>query len=79
MLLQLPPEDGFPTMYLDAVEQIEFHERRYHWDSGARTARMYNGNLVWQPGITLFSALFAPGQPAQTIDSPGAGGGTMEA
>lgn len=59
MLLQLPPEDGFPNMYLDAVQQIEFHGEGI-MGFGRAHSTLYKGNLVWQPGIAAFSALFAP-------------------
>ncbi len=59
MLLQLRPQDGFPNMYLDSIEQIEFPDQG---TLGFRRAQsdLYSGNLVWQPGIAIFSALFAP-------------------
>lgn len=59
MLLQLPPEDGFPNMYLDSLKNIEFHDQGA---LGFRRAHspLYKGNLVWRPGIAVFSALFAP-------------------
>ena len=59
MLLQLPPEDGFPTMYLDSAEQIEFQDQGTLGFRRAHSA-LYKGNLVWQPGIAVFSSLLAP-------------------
>lgn len=59
MLVQQRPPGGFPRMYLDSIDQIEFLDdgafgfRRAH-------STLYKGNLVWQPGIAVFSALFAP-------------------
>lgn len=59
MLLQLGPQNGFPTMYLDSAEQIEFLDEGTLGFRRAHSA-LYKGNLLWQPGIALFSALFAP-------------------
>ncbi|MCE2471053.1 MAG: hypothetical protein J4G18_03975, partial [Anaerolineae bacterium] len=59
MLLQQPPEDGFQNMYLDSAEQIEFQDGGTLGFQRAHSA-LYKGNLVWQPGIAVFSALFAP-------------------
>lgn len=59
MLLQLPPHDGFPNMYLDSADQIEFEAGGTLGFQRARSA-LYKGNLVWRPGIVVFSALFAP-------------------
>ncbi len=59
MLLQQPPEDGFQNMYLDSAEQIEFQDGGTLGFQRAHSA-LYDGNLVWRPGIDLFSALFAP-------------------
>ena len=59
MLVQMRSPDGYPRMYLDSAEQIEYLDdgtlgfRRAH-------SALYKGNLVWQPGIAVFSALFAP-------------------
>ena len=59
MLLQMRPQDSFPNMYLDSIEQIEFPDQGA---LGFRRAQseLYSGNLVWQPGIAIFSAFFAP-------------------
>ena len=59
MLVQLPPQDGFQNMYLDSAEQIEFLDEGALGFRRAHSA-LYKGNLVWQPGIAVFSALFAP-------------------
>ena len=59
MLLQLRPPGGFPPMYLDPVEQISFLDEGALGFQRAHSA-LYKGNLVWRPGIALFSALFAP-------------------
>ena len=59
MLLQLRPQDGFPLMYLDAAAQIEFPDAGTLGFQRAYSA-LYQGNLVWRPGISVFSALFAP-------------------
>ena len=59
MLLQLRPPNGFPRMYLDRVEQIDFLDEGRLGFQRAHSA-LYKGNLVWRPGIAVFSALFAP-------------------
>lgn len=59
MLVQLPPADGFQNMYLDSAEQIEFLGEGTLGFRRARSA-LYKGNLVWRPGIVVFSALFTP-------------------
>ncbi len=59
MLVQLPPADGFQNMYLDSVQNIKFLDDGALGFIRAHSA-LYKGNLVWRPGIAVFSALFAP-------------------
>lgn len=59
MLLQQRPAGGFPQMYLDSAEQIQFLDDGLLGFQRAHSA-LYKDNLVWRPGIVVFSALFAP-------------------
>ena len=59
MLLQLRPEGGFPKCTWmrpsksNSKDEGSLGFQRAH-------SELYKGNLVWQPGIAIFSALFAP-------------------
>jgi hypothetical protein len=59
MLIQHPTETSFHHMYIDRVDDINWSEDGwlgfYEADS-----TMYNGHLVWQPGMWLYTILFTP-------------------
>lgn len=59
MLIQHPTETSFHHMYVDRVEDITWNGDGtlgfYEADSN-----MYNGHLVWQPGVWLYTMLFTP-------------------
>ena len=59
MLIQHPTETSFHHMYVDRADDVEWvGEGRlgfYQADS-----QMYNGHIVWQPGMGLYTILFTP-------------------
>ena len=59
MLIQHPTETSFHHMYVDRVENIDWHSEGQFGFYEAESA-MYNGHLVWRPGIWLYTILFTP-------------------
>jgi hypothetical protein len=59
MLIQHPTETSFHHMYVDRADAIE-------WVGAGRlgfyeaNSAMYNGHLVWRPGVELYTLLFTP-------------------
>lgn len=59
MLIQHPTETSFHHMYVDRVEAINWiGAGRFGFYEAA--SAMYNGHLVWQPGVWLYTMLFTP-------------------
>lgn len=59
MLIQHPTETSFHHMYVDRFDQIEWAGNGTLGFYEAQS-NMYNGHLVWRPGVWLYTMLFTP-------------------
>jgi len=59
MMIQHPTETSFHHMYVDRADTINWLGDGTFGFYEAQSA-MYNGHLVWRPGVALYTALFTP-------------------
>lgn len=59
MLIQHPTETSFHHMYVDRADAIDWQGDGNVGFYEAHSA-MYNGHLVWRPGVGIYTGLFTP-------------------